>query len=77
MTTKRIFETLRQHGLQAARRIAHSKTGHCKRYPKHFVVFNSQAFNRREQLRGHVDLDLSLDADRLTVAGSPQDASPQ
>jgi hypothetical protein len=49
--------------------ITHSKTGYCKRHPKHIAVFNAQIFIRKKRLLDHVDLDLSLDAERLaTVA---------
>jgi hypothetical protein len=68
MTPKQIIELLRQHGFQTGRMITNSKTGCCKRHPKHRAIFNAQIFIRRERLLDHVDLDLSLDAERLTAA---------
>jgi hypothetical protein len=68
MTTKQRVRVLAEHGFQTGRMIAHSKTGYCHRHPKHFAVFNAQIFVHRGQVLHHVDLDLSLDADRLTAA---------
>ena len=68
MTTKRIIRVLAEHGFQTGRMITHSKTAYCHRHPEHFAVFNAQIYIRRQRLLDHVDLDLSLDAERLTAA---------
>lgn len=48
--------------------ISHSKTGCCRRNRDHFVVFNAQIFSNRGCVLRHVDLDLTLDAAKLTEA---------
>jgi hypothetical protein len=68
MHRNQIITILREHGFDNGRLIAHSKTGYCKRYPKHFVVFNAQILWRRGRILKQVDLDLTLDADKLTAA---------
>ena len=53
--------------------MSHSKTGYCRRNRGHFVVFNAQIFSRLGRILKQVDLDLTLDADRLTEAARMAD----
>lgn len=68
MASKEILTVLREHGFWSGRLISHSKSGYRKRYPKHFVVFNSKVFTRRCLVLRTADLDLTLDAERLIAA---------
>ena len=53
--------------------MSHSKTGYCRRNRGHFVVFNAQILSRLGRILKQVDLDLTLDADRLTEAARMAD----
>jgi hypothetical protein len=68
MTESQITQALRQHLFNEGRCIAASKTGYCNRHPDHFVVFNAQIFTRSHRVLRQVDLDLTLDADKLNDA---------
>jgi hypothetical protein len=68
MQRKQIITVLRTYGLEDGRCIAASKTGYCKCHTQHFVVFNAQVFSHRGRILKQVDLDLTLDAEKLNAA---------
>ena len=68
MHHNQILDVLRQHGFAEGRLIAFSKSGYRKYYRSHFVVFNAQIFSRRSRVLKTADLDLTLDAEKLTQA---------
>src|ERR1017187_1063394 len=68
MKAKQIREVLQQHAFFSGRMIAHSKTGYGRRHPNHLVVFNAKVFTRRGLILQLVDLDLTIDAEKLAAA---------
>ncbi len=61
-------QVLRYFGFRNSRVIASSKSAYRKSNPSHLVVFNSQIFTRNGTVIYRGDLDLTLDAARLTAA---------
>lgn len=61
-------QVLRYFGFRNSRVIATSKSDYRKSYPNHLVVFNAAIFNRNGRVIYRGDLDLTLDAARLTTA---------
>ena len=68
MTHLEIVAVLRSHGFHSGRLIALSKSGYRRALPKHWVIYNAKVFIRRGLVLTLVDLDLTLDADKLTAA---------
>jgi hypothetical protein len=72
MTTRKIDlttkEVLEQHGFCDGRLLTLSKSGYAHRHRGHFLVFNSQIFTQHCRILKGVDLDLTLDAEKLTKA---------
>lgn len=68
MKAKQIREVLPRHGFFSGRMIAHSKTGYGRRHPGNWVVFNANVFTRRRLILQLVDLDLTIDAEKLAAA---------
>jgi hypothetical protein len=63
-----ILAVLQQHGFAEGRMIAMSKSRYCKWHRSHFVVFNAQVCSLGGRVLKQVDLDLDLDAEKLTAA---------
>jgi hypothetical protein len=63
-----ILAVLQQHGFAEGRMIAMSKSRYCKWHRRHFIVFNAKVFSLRGRLLKQADLDLTLDAEKLTAA---------
>lgn len=68
MKTKQIVTVMKRHGFFSGRMISSSKTLYCQRHPGHFVVFNSKVFIQRALILRQADLDLTVDAEKLTAA---------
>jgi hypothetical protein len=68
MKKQQIVVALSDNGIWEGRCMAWSKTGYCKSHPKNLIVFNAQIFSRRGRILREVDLDLTLDSERLTAA---------
>jgi len=68
MTRPEIVAVLQSHGFQSGRLIALSKSGYRKALPKHWIIFNAKVFTRRGLVLRSVDLDLTVDAEKLTAA---------
>lgn len=61
-------QVLRYLGFRDSRLISSSKSGYCKMFPRHLVVFNAQIYTRYGSVIYRGDLDLTLDAARLAAA---------
>ncbi|HZM04891.1 MAG TPA: hypothetical protein VFC44_17970, partial [Candidatus Saccharimonadales bacterium] len=68
MHHNQILAVLQQHGFAEGRMIAMSKSRYCKRHRRHFVVFNAQVCSLGGRVLKQADLDLDLDAEKLTAA---------
>jgi hypothetical protein len=68
MHHNQIIAVLREHSFAEGRLIANSKSGYCKRHRSHFVVFNAQICILGGRVLKQADLDLFLDAEKLTAA---------
>jgi hypothetical protein len=68
MRKQQIVAVLSDNGIFEGRCMAWSKSGYCKVRPENLVVFNAQVFSRRGRILKQVDLDLTLDSERLTAA---------
>lgn len=68
MTKNPIIEALRSQGIWEGRTITFSKTRYVKWHRRNFAVFNAQVFTKKSRVLRQADLDLSLDADKLTAA---------
>src|ERR1035438_9849642 len=68
MHHNQIIAVLREHGFAEGRLIANSKSGYCKWHRSHFVVFNAQVCSLGGRVLKQADLDLDLDAEKLTAA---------
>jgi hypothetical protein len=67
MTKKKLIAVLRQRGFQAGRLIAMSKSGYCRQFPTHLVVFNAKICSRHGILLTGTDVDLTLDGEELNA----------
>ncbi len=68
MTKSQIIEVLRHHGFGSGRMISLSKSAYRRGFKDHFVIFNAKILTRRHLLASGADLDLTVDAAKLTVA---------
>jgi hypothetical protein len=62
------MSVLQRHGFYPGRMISFSKTLYRRRFPKHLIVFNAKIFTRRALILQGTDLDLTIDAEKLTAA---------
>ncbi|HEV2328652.1 MAG TPA: hypothetical protein VGY56_07695 [Verrucomicrobiae bacterium] len=68
MKKNNVIRALRQRGFCEGRLITFSKSGFHTMHPNHFVIFNSKVFTRRALILRQADLDLTVDAVKLTAA---------
>ena len=68
MTKNKIKTLLAKHGFAEGRMISSSKTRYCECNRNRFVVFNAQGFTARCRILRQVDLDLTLDSEKLAEA---------
>jgi hypothetical protein len=68
MTLEQINVVLKRHGFFSGRMISCSMSLYCRRHPHHFVVFNASVFTSSALVLRQVDVDLTVDADKLTAA---------
>lgn len=68
MNPKQVTAILQHHGFREGRLITFSKSGFHRMHPNHFVIFNAKLLTQRALILRQADLDVTVDAKKLTAA---------